>query len=124
MLGSCHMENGARSLDDIVSTCLRYYRTHDHADFWAAEWVMRTTNAAGPPPIALDVTLKLLEAADTDELIGAIADGPFGGLLMRLPPELYDRVQDLSRSSENLRRALAGIWVDPSPDVVHLRYRH
>jgi hypothetical protein len=61
--------------------------------------------------------LSLLDAADTEELLGDIAAGPLEDFLKHHGPQFVGRVEQEAMTNAKLRIALASVWLPRSGDA-------
>jgi len=61
--------------------------------------------------------LELLDAADTDDLLGDIAAGPLEDFLRLHGLQFVSKVEQEATANAKLRLALAGVWLPRSDDA-------
>lgn len=74
------------------------------------------------PEGAWPTVLALVAAADTDELLSAVAAGPLEDLLDAHPSEFIEILEALAPEDQKLRQALANIWLSEHEEALLQRY--
>lgn len=97
------------SMSKIVSAWCVYSQT-----FWAFDQLMEMIGSA--PGQALDIIVDILNNAPNDEIISIVAAGPLESLLVANGIELKEQIHTYAIFNNNLRTALARIWLDPESD--------
>jgi hypothetical protein len=108
------MECDLIALADIY---LRQHATNRAEDFWAWERVHEIVQG-GDLDSAWEITLLLLQKAQTDDALGHVAAGPLEDIVDGYGDQALDRVEEACDKDSRLQFALSGIWLLPDSPVL------
>lgn len=77
---------------------------------WAVDEVIEL--AFDQPDQLWMVIKKILELDGSAEIVGAVGAGPLEDLITRYGDRYIDAIEDYARTSDRLRAAIRGVWLD------------
>ena len=92
----------------LISGYLTNYSTGDKSYFWAYEEIVEMTST-DPERLWL-LMLEMIRRTTDEETLAYIAAGPLEDLLKDHGNEFIERIENLARSDQRFRSALAGVW--------------
>jgi hypothetical protein len=101
---------------DLIVLADTYLR-HRAEDFWAWERVHEIVQG-GDLDRAWEITLLLLQKAQTDDALGYVAAGPLEDIVDGYGDQALDRVDEACDKDSRLQFALSGIWLLPDSPVL------
>jgi hypothetical protein len=109
----------------LVESWCRWYHLQDPADRWAEQEVIDDiTLGQRSVEDGWSLTLRLLEEAPSDIVLGIIGASPIEDLLGRDPVLVTGFIEAAAPGNERLRRALSHTWKMPSvPDDLYMRVK-
>ena len=95
--------------EELVVAYLKYATERDDSLFWA--WQQVKDCVDDEPLEGWKITLQLIEASSTPEILSYVAAGPLEDLLNAHGQQFIDEVEILSRRNPKFREALRGVWL-------------
>jgi hypothetical protein len=110
----------------LVESWCRWYDTHDPEDRWAEQDAL-SEFAGIRASVTLEdawlLTLRLLDAAPNDKVLGVIGASPIELLLDRDPVLVTSWIEDEAQNNVKLRRALSHTWQSSVPNDLYTRIK-
>ncbi len=94
---------------ELAEAYLQHYRSGSKEDSWAFDEVVEACNDLES---GIKVTLSLLAFAKNEIEISYIAAGPVEDILKWHGNKAIPYFENASQYSENVRKALAGVWIN------------
>jgi hypothetical protein len=104
-------------LNALADNYLRHHAANRDEDFWAWQRVHEIV-LGGDLDRAWEITLLLLQKAQTDDALGHVAAGPLEDIVDGYGDQALDRLEEACDKDSRLQFALSGIWLLPDSPVL------